>query len=131
MLNVYWGKGDIYGRVLVRDNMGDSVIANICKSNALFTSIVSYYEKAENGEKKLYRQPWWWFADKDHLKNCLGLTKGYDNILKGEILQIYLNRTAPKEIKKACKLIANTLEIDLMWFDDLDEYIIDNDEVIE
>ena len=120
MLNVYWGQGDIFGRIKMRDNLGNEIIGNICRSNAFFTTCVAYYEKGV-----LYRQPWYFFVDLGHLKRCLGIGKGNECILNDQFLEIRLNHSAPKEIKEACQLIAKTLEISLMWFDDLDEYRID------
>ena len=44
MLNVYWGQSDIFGRIKMRDNLGNEIIGNICRSNAFFTTCVAYYE---------------------------------------------------------------------------------------
>lgn len=48
------------------------------------------------------------FGDEEHAKNCLGITKGHDNFLEGELeeVTIYSDKTDDKYRKKLIGLLA-------------------------
>lgn len=48
--------------------------------------LIILYEYNENGKDKYSMHGF--FVDKEHAKNCLGITKGYDNIYNTEYEQI-------------------------------------------
>ena len=57
----------------------DGNVHNWYEGNALMVITNEWKE----GDSELYSM-WCFFADKDHLKNCCGLTKGHENIFEGE-----------------------------------------------
>ena len=71
---------------------------NLYQGNAY---LIMVHEYEENGKK--YYELYSFFADKDHMNNCLGITKGHDNIFGNELKAIRLNteNTHLWEIAKA------------------------------
>ena len=68
---LHWEWNDRIGEVT--DERGYT--SNIYRGNSF---MIACHQWEENGEK--YYSLAWFFADKAHLKNCLGLTKGYEPI---------------------------------------------------
>ena len=58
------------------------------------------------------------FCDKDHMKNCLGLNKGYSNIFKDRLKRIELNasyRNTPYIVQQIAKAqFDNVVEIKIL-----------------
>lgn len=64
----------------VTQRYGDKMVTqNFYVGNAL---MIVPYEYEENGEA--YYNMSWFFCDKDHAKNCLGLTKGRDGMFDSD-----------------------------------------------
>lgn len=87
------------------DKMGECTYANgaqcnIYGGNALAIAVAEY-------EDNTYQLAWF-ASDEAHMKNMLGLTKGYDNCFKGfGICKIRLDVNHPKSAKLA-QLIAKS-----------------------
>lgn len=58
---------------------------NLYESNALLCAISEWKEDGE----KMYNMYTFW-CDKDHAKNCLGLTKGHNNLMTS-VVEVRLN----------------------------------------
>lgn len=79
------------------DKMGEAIYEtgetqNIYRGNA---HMIAVYEYEAEGQK-MY-QLTWFAADREHLKNMLGLKKGYDNVIKNRgIKKLRLNTEYPE-----------------------------------
>lgn len=95
-MSLNWNfKEDFYGVMITRYQFKDETIVNqynLYDGNAL---MIACFET--NNTYQLYN----FFADKNHMKNCLGLTKGYDNIYEDKEIKLVL-----KPNSKSAKTIA-------------------------
>ena len=67
--------------------------------------IIALNEWKENDED--YWSMAWFFADKDHAKNCLGLSKGHENIFSDNpIVRISITRRFCNQWKDICVLLS-------------------------
>lgn len=66
-----WNWDDKMGKCTTQNGIN----LNLYRGNAFMIAIHEF----EQDGKELYSLAWF-FADKDHCKNCLGLTKGYTGI---------------------------------------------------
>lgn len=95
-MSLNWNfKNDFYGIMITRYQFKDETIVNqfnLYDGNAL---MIACFETENTYQVSNF------FADKDHMKNCLGLTKGYDNMYENYEIQLILK---PKS--KSAKTIA-------------------------
>lgn len=74
---------DFVGKIKLNKNS----YQNLYSGNAL---LIGCYEWTDDDNKEMY-QLGMFFCDKDHMKNCLGLSKGCDNIYEGYDIIIELS----------------------------------------
>lgn len=100
-MSLRWDWNDKMGEVEY-DRITGSYKCNIYQGNALM--IIIYEDEKDNTYTLLN-----FYVDEAHLKNCLGLTKGYnDNILENRgITKLRLN-TKYKSVSKIISLLAKS-----------------------
>lgn len=86
------------------DKMGECVYNNGYKSN-LYRGNALTIAINENDKDNTYTLAWF-AADEAHLKNMLGLTKGYDNVFKEFGIKTLRLNTEYKETQTIIKLLA-------------------------
>lgn len=122
MLYVDYGKVNLYGLFECKRAVNEQIITcNVYHCNGLLAWVARQYADVQHESISTYL--WGFFNDENHVKNSLGLTKGYEGFLKDYLLKITLRKDTPKRVIKACQLISKTLMIDISYVDDLDEYI--------
>lgn len=89
---LHWNFNDKIGEATIRSMMGDGSLKDntvyLYQGNAFLIMLNEWEEDDER-----YWSMYSFFADVDHMKNCLGLSKGTDNIFdRGDYIQL-------KEIK--------------------------------
>lgn len=85
---------------------------NIYQGNCLGALIYDY--KDEETKKNMYQFMGFW-NDETHLKRCLGLVKGHDNLYKNIIVKIKLN-TYYKDCLKIAQLFAKAnIKVELYY----------------
>ena len=100
---LHWQWSEKCGEMLFRENDGKEYTLSLYEGNAFLIMLYEY--KDETGEDYYNMVSFW--VDEAHAKNCLGLSKGYDNIYHGEIVSVTFYRsylTIPK-INKLSKLL--------------------------
>ena len=100
---LHWQWNEKCGEMVFREKDGREYTLSLYEGNALLIMLHEY--KDETGED--YYNMWSFWADEARAKNCLGLSKGYDNIYQGEIVSVTFYRsylTIPK-IHKLSKLL--------------------------
>lgn len=93
-MSLNWNWKDKIGEMKIRDwkDENNSFTVNIYKCNGL---AVFLYEFNDDGVEKYTM--WGFFADKEHMKNCLGLNKGTENIYSREILELRMSKCKEQE----------------------------------
>ena len=81
---LHWNWSEVSGEITHKN--GDTY--NWYEGNGL---IIALFEWEQDGES-MYRLNWF-FADKDHARNCLGLSKGHENLFsENPITEITIHR---------------------------------------
>lgn len=98
-MSLRWDFNDKIGSCKMDNYLGEETEVNIYKGNAF---MIACEEWTEDG-KGFYNLAWF-FVDKEHCKNCLGLTKGYDKIdYKWKSFKL---NTAYKETEQFIQMLA-------------------------
>lgn len=95
---------------------------NLYNGNAYLIFIYEYVdEKTGNNMYSL----WTFWGDKVHAKNCLGITKGHDNIYEDEfdkIIKFRFNKTKCRNVNEIIGLIVKAFDnIDIEVYTEEDE----------
>ena len=77
---LYWEWKDKCGEAIFESTEGQVYTMSLYKGNAFLIFINEYKEKDSKGVEHNMYNLHSFFADEAHAKNCLGLTKGHDNI---------------------------------------------------
>lgn len=87
---------------------------NWYEGNGLMIVLNEWTEKDET-----YWSMNWFFADKDHAKNCLGLSKGHENIFADNpFTEISIHRKYCRQWKTLCDLLTKAFpEISIVLTD--------------
>lgn len=104
---LHWDWNDKVGTVTVF-NYDKEVEYNLYQGNAF---LIMLYEYEVDG-KEMW-QMGSFFADETHAKNCLGLTKGYDNIFDTEyskMLKIRINKGKYSYTKKLVDMLIKAFD---------------------
>lgn len=99
-----WKWSEKAGEMIFREADGEELKISLYQGNALLIMLYEYEDETGN---EMYNM-WSFWADEQHAKNCLGLSKGTDNIyLPGQIVSVTFYRSAItiKDIAKLEKLI--------------------------
>lgn len=116
-VNWYWKSKK--GTLIYKYNMGKEANnevmkfkVNIYGGNCLGALIYDY--KDENTKEDMYTFYGFW-NDETHLKRCLGLVKGYNNIYKDDVVKVRLN-TYYKDMCKIAPLFAKVgIKVELYY----------------
>lgn len=100
-LQWHWDKkiGEaVFDNIYLSDPTKELTI-NLYEGNALLIMIHEYKDKETN--KDMYDM-FGFFVDKQHMNNCLGLTKGHDNIYAshGRLKRISFNKVKSRNYKQ-------------------------------
>ena len=116
---LHWDWKEKAGQVTVVDHLGKEYTANWCEGNGL---MIVLNEWEENGET--YWSMGWFFADIEHAKNCLGITKGKKNMWTEDgmkITKLTINRKYSTQWKKLVDVMTKGFpEIDITLYNDED-----------
>lgn len=93
-MSINWNWKDKIGELVI-DNYGKEYTINVYECNGLAV-FIHEWEENEIEKYELYG----FFADENHMKNCLGLTKGYENMYANTFKKITL-----KQCKTTIKLL--------------------------
>ena len=98
-----WQWSEKCGEMLFRGEEGNEYTLSLYEGNAFLIMLYEY--KDEIGED--YYDMWSFWVDEAHAKNCLGLSKGYDNIYHGEVVSVtfYRSYLTISKIHKLSKLL--------------------------
>lgn len=105
-----WNWSDKMGECIYRS--GQKI--NLYKGNGLVIAIQEF-------EDNTYSMVWFW-ADKDHMKNMLGLKKGYDNYMKGWGITKFRFNTQYKDVPDIIAALAKAkMEIEIELYSGKEE----------
>jgi len=94
---LYWDWKESVGDAIFEINNESEVRITLYEGNALLIMLQEYQEDGED----MYNMFGFW-VDKAHMKNCLGLAKGYDNSYDSDYIRlkkIRLNKTKSRNYK--------------------------------
>lgn len=94
---LYWDWKESVGDATFEVNNEREVRITLYEGNALLIMLQEYQEDGED----MYNMFGFW-VDKAHMKNCLGLAKGYDNSYDSDYIRlkkIRLNKTKSRNYK--------------------------------
>ena len=94
---LYWDWKESVGDATFEVNNEKEVRITLYEGNALLIMLQEYQDDGED----MYNMFHFWL-DKNHMKNCLGLTKGHDNAYDNDCIRlkkIRLNKTKSRNYK--------------------------------
>lgn len=100
-------KEDLIGRMMMKNSMGDWIWLNLYNCNGLGAYCTRQFENEKNDI--VNTRLWGFWNDEQHLKNMLGLTKGYENCYGDELGDIFLRKPRNKGEEKKINIIAKNL----------------------
>lgn len=100
-------KEDFIGRIMMKNSMGKWVWLNLYNCNGLGAYCARQYENEKDDIVNTHL--WGFWNDEQHLKNMLGLSKGYNNCYGDDLGDIYLRKPRNKWEEKKIIIIAKNL----------------------
>ena len=116
---LHWQWTEKIGTAEVLNTKADKVVTyTLYEGNAFLIMLYEYTD--ENGEEMW--QMGSFFADETHAKNCLGITKGFDNMFNTSYTQlkkIRLNKSKYRYTKKLVDMLIKAFDnIEIELFDE-------------
>lgn len=106
---LHWRWEDKVGEAVIRQQGDKEYTMSLYEGNAF---LIMLWEWEEDGEEKW--NMYTFFADEQHMKNCLGLNKkgGYENIFDGrdELVKIRINKAKYHYTEKLVKALVKAFD---------------------
>lgn len=101
-----WDFKNKVGEAIIKQK-DEEFILNLYNGNAYLIFVYEYTDSKTGDD--MYNL-WTFWADKVHAKNCLGITKKYDNIYDEKIVKFRFDKTKCKNVEEIIGLIVKAFD---------------------